>query len=158
MNNMVDKRIHRFFARFRWPFRGVLTSLNTATNFPMAQVSGASGELLQAMQLFQQHGFASAPPLGSQGIVIPLGGKTDQAVFIACQNGSLTVKNLQPGEAVLYGLDGDKVYMTTTGIKLISTRNVILDAPDLIVNGISVVNHKHDQVQPGTGISGKPKP
>jgi phage gp45-like len=132
-----------------------LTALNTSTDFPLAQVTGAAGEVLQNLQVFMQHGFSSAPPIGSQGVVIPLGGRTDQSVFIACQNGALAVRNLQPGEAVLFNsVTGDKVFMSATGVQIISTRAVNVDAPDLVINGKSFVNHVHSGVQTGESNTG----
>ena len=156
MIKIVDSRIRRHLAAIRQPLRGTVGTLNTAPGVGLMQVLGASGEILQGVEFFQQFGFSSSPVRGTQVIVLPLGGKTSQSVVIACENGGLRVKNLAPGESVMYGPDGDQVYMSSSGIVVNSTRDVTVNAPDLVIHGISFMGHKHRDVKAGSDLSGVP--
>ena len=87
LRRMVTK-IARALSRVRLGFRAVLTALDTSPSVQLLQADGLSGEQLQASEVFQHFGFTSAPPAGTQCIVLPLGGKSSHGVIVATEHGS----------------------------------------------------------------------
>jgi len=66
---------------------------------------------------------------------------------------------LAEGEVALYDDLGHKVHLAREGIVIDGGgHNVsVINAPDLLVDGISVKHHKHGGVQTGSGVSGEPQ-
>lgn len=56
----------------------------------------------------------------------------------------------------LFGPDGLVIKLTGDGIEITAPGDVIVHG-DVIADGVSLKNHVHDSVQPGDGISGKPR-
>lgn len=109
--NRIDARIARAFGRVRLAFRAVLTALDTKPGVQLAQAGGLSGEKLQASELFQHFGFTSAPPAGTQCIVLPLGGKTAHSVIVATEAGAYRIDGLKSGEVAVYNQSGAKIVL-----------------------------------------------
>jgi phage baseplate assembly protein V len=160
----IDSRIARKLAGIRQPYRGVIGIVNSAPGVSLMQVSGLAGENLQDNEFFQHYGHSSNPPVGSQVIVLPLGGKSSQGVIIACENGAYRVRNLKPGESVIYNHLGDFVHIKDDGsIEIKSSLKVIVHSPlvevpdgDVTAGGISLKHHKHGGVQAGGAQTGEP--
>lgn len=160
----MDRRIKRAMSGVRQAFRGMLGTANTALNIALVQVAGAAGETVQDNELMQHYGFSSNPPAGSAVIVLPLGGKTSQAVIIASEHGLYRIKNLAAGETVIYNHHGDKVWIKQDGtIDVMASSKVTVHSPlvevpagDVIAGGISLKNHKHGGVQAGSAQTGIP--
>jgi phage baseplate assembly protein V len=105
----VDAKIARALSRVRLGFRAVLTALDTAPGVQLVQADGLAGEQLQASEVFQHFGFTSAPPAGSQCIVLPLGGKSAHSVIVATEHGSYRVQALKSGEVCVYNQSGARI-------------------------------------------------
>lgn len=105
----MQSMINRALAAVRQPFRAKLTGLNSAPGVQLAQADALAGEQLQAAELFQHFGFTSAPPAGTQCIVLPLGGKTAHAIIVATENGAYRVQALQGGEVCVYNQWGASI-------------------------------------------------
>lgn len=171
MIKIIDSRIARKLASLRQPFRGGISAVNSAPNISLAQVSGLSGEIVQDNELMQNFGFSSNPPIGSQAIILPLGGKTSQGVIIATEHSSYRIKNLKSGEVAIYTDEGDSIVLkrghlievTTQTLKITATTKVEMVTPLLQITGgdvkadtISLKIHKSTGVTPGSGQSGIP--
>jgi phage baseplate assembly protein V len=168
----VDKRIARAMSGVRQAFRGMIGAANTAPNIALVQVSGLAGETVQDNEFFQHYGISSNPPLGSQVIVLPLGGKTSQGVVIASEHVMYRIKNLQSGEVAIYTDEGDSIVLkrgrlievTTETLKINATTKVEMNTPLLQVNGgdikadtVSLKHHKNKGVTTGVGVSDEPE-
>lgn len=105
---MIKDAIARALASVRLPFRAVLGGLNGKPSVQLAQGDALNGEKLEAAELFQQFGFTSGVPAGSELIVLPLGGKTAHSVIIATENGAYRVQ-VGGGEVCVYNQWGAKI-------------------------------------------------
>jgi phage baseplate assembly protein V len=114
--DMMKRMLDRAMSGVRTAFRGVLTGLSTAAPAALVQADALSGEQLQDNELMQHYGFTSAPPAGTQIIVLPLGGKTAHGVIIATEHGTFRLKGLKSGESALYDDQGQCVHLTRDGI------------------------------------------
>jgi len=107
----LDARIGRALGRIRLAFRAVLKTLDTKPGVQLMQAAGLSGETLQASELFQHFGFTSAPPEGTQCIVLPIAGKTAHSVIVATEAGAYRVDGLKSGEVAVYNQSGAKIVL-----------------------------------------------
>jgi phage baseplate assembly protein V len=139
----MRRHTERAASAVRLAFRAVLSGLATGTRVQLGQLAGLSGETLQRHELFQQYGFTSAPPDGTQCIVLPLGGKTSHGVIVATEHGSFRIKGLARGEAAIYNSRGDFVHLKADGTMEVScatlsvsaSDQVILDSPQITCTG-----------------------
>lgn len=98
----------RAATRVRNAFRAVLSGLRTNVPVQLVQVKALAGETLQDVELFQQFGFTSGPPSGTELIIVPLGGKTSHGVIIGTEHGSFRV-TVGQGETCIYNQWGAKL-------------------------------------------------
>jgi phage gp45-like len=159
----VDRRL----AGIRLAYRAVLSGLSKGAAVQLMQAEGLAGEQAQAMEFFQQFGFTSSPPAGTQLIVLPLGGRTAHSIVIATEHGAYRL-DVASGESCLYSQWGDKVHVRQELIE-VATRRVVITAPDgvsleggltatgdVIAGGVSLMHHTHPGVEPGSGSTGAP--
>lgn len=136
MIEQMRREIARAMAGVRGAIRAVQTGLTLATRLQRVSVDGLAGESIPELELFQQFGLTSAPPDGSQVILLPLGGRTSAAVVIATEHGAYRFRLDAKGEAALYNQWGDVVHMRQDRtIHLVAATQVLIDAPLLQVNG-----------------------
>ncbi|MGD9610766.1 MAG: phage baseplate assembly protein V [Desulfovibrionaceae bacterium] len=128
----VDARISRALASVRQGFRAVLTGINTAPGVQLLQADALSGEQLQASELVQHFGFTSAPPPGTQCIVLPLGGKSSHSIIIGTEHGSYRVAALQSGEVAVYNQSGAKIVLKDQKVIEIDCRELRITAEESV--------------------------
>jgi phage baseplate assembly protein V len=79
-----------------------------------AQVEGFEGEHTDAVEIWQQYGLASRPPVGSEALYVKPGLTGETAIVVATQHrGSRPA--LEPGEAALYSQHGAEVRCDADG-------------------------------------------
>lgn len=93
----------------RAAFRGKITLVVSSEPVQRVQLSGLADETLQDLEQLQEFGFTSAPPEGTEAVVIPLGGATSHGVIVATEHGSFRIKNLKPGETAIYSNEGAQI-------------------------------------------------
>lgn len=164
----IRREITRFFAGVRQPIRALQTGLAIALRIQRANAEGLAGEKLQEMELLQHFGFTSAPPDGSQLILIPLGGRSSASVVVATEHGALRFKLDNQGESAVYNEWGDYIHLRKDRkMQVVSEAEVNVTTPlatfsgdvnvegtvtvgvDVIAAGISLVHHTHGGIQRG---------
>lgn len=134
--DVIRREIGRAAAGARHAFRGLLGSLDKTKRVQLANLEGTAGEALAAMELFQQFGFSSALPSGTQVIVLPLGGKTSAAVIVASENTAFRFQLGTDGETVIYNQWGDRVHLKAGGVMdVVATSRVNVTAPLVTMSG-----------------------
>lgn len=87
--------------------------------------SGVQGQTFQAhsladdvddeVELFEQYGFKSVPPPGSEGVLLRVGGERSSSIGICFGDRSTTAQGLAPGEVVMYHPSGSSIIMRASG-------------------------------------------
>lgn len=138
--HLIDtSRRHAQLARHA--FRAVLSRLDTSKPIPAAQVTGLAGETI-ACELVQHYGMASAPPAGTEVVMVPLGGRSAHSVIIASVHGEFRI-DLQPGEVAIHTDEGDRLHLrrgrvvelVTETLLLAATKEVRIDSPKVLCTG-----------------------
>ena len=120
------------------------------------QLALPGGELLGEIARLQQYGFASRPVSGSDHIVVFQGGDRSRGVSVASGHQTLRPTGLQPGETAVWSA-GSIVWLKADGSIAITPQNgKVIVSGDLVVNGISFLQHIHGGVQTGSGSTGIP--
>lgn len=73
-------------------------------------LTGLAGEQLKKVVNVQPFGLSSNPPVGGQGVLLSLGGRSDRAMFFGGEHGGYRQKNLAAGAAVLYDQNGNVIF------------------------------------------------
>lgn len=99
-----------------------------------------------------EYGFASNPPVGTDCVVLFVGGDRDNGIVIATNHKTYRLKNLQPGEAAIYDNQGRFIWIkqgsieieagnkpvdikNATVVTVSATTKIELNTPQLKVNG-----------------------
>lgn len=143
MTRMLDtmrRQVERAAAGARLAFRGLLTGLQRTPQVQLASGEGLAGEQLDRIELMQQFGFTSAPPAGTQLIVLPLGGRSSAAVIVATEHGSYRFQLGADGEACIYNQWGDRVHLRADRtIHMVSQAKVLVETDQVQINAATSV-------------------
>lgn len=132
----IRKEIARAAAGTRQAFRGVLGGLDRSKRVQLVTLEGLNGEPLQGTELFQHFGFRSAPPAGTQVIILPLGGKTSAAVIVATEHGNYSLQLGADGETAIYNQWGDHVWLKQSRVmELVAAVRVDITTPMVNMSG-----------------------
>lgn len=88
-------------------FRAELGTLDDTGDMQTVKATGYAGEEMSGVMRLQSHGFASNPPAGSHGIVMPLRGERILGAVLGLEHQDIRQKNLPTGTAVLYDASGN---------------------------------------------------
>lgn len=132
---MIRNEVNRAATSARGALRGVLGSIKRAPQVQLVDGEGLSGEALKAMELFQNFGFTSAPPAGTQIVLLPLGGRTSAAVIVASEHGAYRFVLGADGEAAVYNQWGDFVHLRADRtMHVVSEARVLIETADVTIN------------------------
>lgn len=177
----VMKLIGRLERRLRLiADRAIVTLVNDALQRQNLQLKVLADEGADDVERFQNYGHTSVPPEGSEAIVLGLGGARAGLVAIAVEHKESRPKDLEAWDSCLYHRDGHRLILGKDGLAALSAKSVIITAEekttticsdnefqgamhvtlniivdgDVIINGKSFLEHKHDL--PGGGQTSPP--
>ena len=107
----LDHRIKTAMNGVRQAFRGKVKNVNSADGVQRLQIEGLADETVQNLEHAEQFGFTGNPPVDSDCVVVPLGGKTSHGIIVTTTNGAYRVTGLAPGETAVYNQDGAKIVL-----------------------------------------------
>lgn len=156
--------------------RAVVSLVNDAAKMQTLQLSILDGETLDGAEHFQQYGFTAVPHTGAEALVLSVGGHRAHSVVVSCGDRRYRLTGMKGGEVAIYTDEGDKIHLKrervieveTLTLNVKAADSVNFDTPeitttgritaqgDVVGAGVSLKNHPHDKVQPGTGQSGVP--
>jgi phage baseplate assembly protein V len=121
--------------------RGRVATVSDAGAVQTAQVKLGELETRDNTPRLCEYGFASNPPVGSDAIVLFVGGDRSNAVIVATGHQASRKRDLKSGEVAIYDTRGQSVYLTAAGIvvrgaglpvTITDTPRVTIDAPDQV--------------------------
>lgn len=121
--------------------RAVVRLVDDAPARQRLQVEILKGELRDGVERAQDYGFTSHPHVGSDAILIALGGAREQAVVLAVDDRRYRL-HLQPGEVAIYDDLGNAVKLLRSKVHIVGVQEVHAAAPtvrivagDVIIEG-----------------------
>lgn len=152
--------------------RAVITAVKAASgkNGVTVNITLLGDEKHSDVELFQQYGFCSLPPKGSELVCVFAGGARDNGVAVASQGETSSMPSLVEGEVALFSKFGQKFVMKADGsieatpksggdfvvlgeLKVKGNVTAGYDNPAMLV---SLQNHMHATAVPGPAV--KPTP
>jgi len=79
------------------------------------QVQSLADATNDDVERFQQYGFTSVPPAGSEAIILAVGGRRESLVAIAVEDKRCRPKGLDEGDVCLYHQDGQSMIILKAG-------------------------------------------
>jgi len=84
------------------------------------------------VERFQNYGFTSVPPVGSEAIVLAVGGRREGLVAVAVEDKRCRPKGLEDGDVCIYHADGQAlVILKKGGVAEVRVKTVNYTATDL---------------------------
>jgi len=120
--------------------RAVLMAIDDSKKIQEAQISALAGEDLAGVQRFQEFGFTSNPPAGTEAVIVSLGGSRNNCVVIATDNRNVRMKNLASGETAIYTDDGTYIILKKAGeVEIKSAVKLTVDVPESTFKGRVII-------------------
>lgn len=91
--------------------RAVLTAVNDGTKVQAVQAKLNADEVGEDLERYQEYGLTSVPFVGSEGVVVFVGGNRAHGIVIATDDRTNRPKSLNPGDVCLYTDKGERVYL-----------------------------------------------
>jgi phage gp45-like len=125
--------------------RGLIKAVRAAKskdNPPRFDASGRTDEEFTDREMFQQYGFASRPPAGTQCLLV----KSGQNVYMVASDGSKYGVDLKDGEVALSDKHGNRIHLQEGGkIVIKATSKVEVNSENVLVEGASEVKVKSNK-------------
>ncbi|MDR3438945.1 phage baseplate assembly protein V [Telmatospirillum sp.] len=113
----VEDALRRFGRRMLLTVgRGRVTAANDAGNVQSLQIRLGANEVRDKTPRLVEFGLASMPPIGTDVVLLFVGGDRSDGVVIATGDQATRFKNMSSGEAALYDALGKYVHLSKDGI------------------------------------------
>jgi phage baseplate assembly protein V len=114
------------------PKRVVLQDTQDGSKMQTSQVTGLNSEALDKVERFQNYGFTSYPPAGSEAIAVPVGGDSSHLVAIAIDCRDARKGGMKPDEVAIYHANGDFIHLGADNKISTQTKEHKIDAEDKV--------------------------
>lgn len=94
------------------------------------QVQSLADETDDDVERFQNYGFSSVPPRGSEAIVVAVGGRRGGLVAIAVEDKGSRPRDGEEGDVILYHQEGHVIVLKKDGLAEIRVKKINLIAED----------------------------
>lgn len=95
--------------------RGTLTKVDDRGSQQLVEARGFGGETFEDCYRPQAHGISSVPPVGSEGLLLALGGRADRTLMLGFEHKDSRIKDQKPGWTSLYDDKGNVVSLVGSG-------------------------------------------
>lgn len=104
--------------------RGTLTRANDASKMQTADVRLLHDEAIAGAERFQDYGFTSVPKPGdgsgvAEVVALFVSGNRSHPIIVRVDDRRYRLKNLEPGESSQYDDQGQQIYISRGGIKVL---------------------------------------
>ena len=121
MTRFVVRTVHKMLKPYVGRMRGmirraVMGGVSTSTRLPSMQVTTTADDADDDVEMFEQYGFASVPPNGSEGVVLRVGGVRANSIGICFGDRGGRIEGLAQGEVAIYNAsNGAQVVIRNDG-------------------------------------------
>lgn len=120
--------------------RAVVKLVDDAAKMQGLQVVILAGETRDFVERFQNYGFTSNPPAGSEAVLVFPGGNRSHPLAVAVDDRASRKTGLAEGEAAIYTKFGDYIHVKADGtIEVVASNAVSVTAPEVTVTAATKV-------------------
>lgn len=109
--------------------RGRVTLVDDSKAVQLAQIQFGGKDVHDDLPNVSHYGLQSNPPAGTDAVALFVNGERTAGVVVATGNQTYRLKGLASGEVALSDDKGQQVYLTATGIRVVSSLGVLIDTP-----------------------------
>lgn len=95
--------------------KALIESISDGNEIQLVKVSGLDNETQSDLERVQDYGLTSNPPIGSEAVVLYVGGSKDHGIVIKTDSGEFRVQSLESGEVCIYSKFGQKILLDKNG-------------------------------------------
>ncbi len=95
--------------------RAVVEMVKDSDGMQLVKLNILAGESRDDIERFQNFGFSSHPPSGSECVAITMGGNRDHLIVVVADDRASRITGLAEGESVQYNKNGDKWHLKNDG-------------------------------------------
>jgi phage baseplate assembly protein V len=92
-----------------------IDSVSDANELQLVKITGLADEEQSNLERIQDYGITSNPPVGSEAVVLYVGGNKDHGVVIKTDSGEFRIQPLESGEVCIYSQHGQKILLDENG-------------------------------------------
>lgn len=151
-----------------------LLELDDSGTLQKMRLSGLKGEELADVPRVQPFGLSTNPPVGSEGVLLALGGRSDRGMVLGVESPSHRPTAREPGSTVIYDAFGNVASLVQAEQRYRHSAKIVLEVGGITVtitpagvdiagggflkhNGKDVgATHVHSAVQSGPSNTGQP--
>lgn len=121
--------------------RGRVSLVDDTKAVQRVQVQFGGKDVHDDLPDISHYGLHSNPPIGTDAVALFINGERTAGVVIATNNQTYRLKGLASGEVALADDKGQVVYLSATGIRIVSPLGVLIDTPsahftgDVLIDG-----------------------
>lgn len=114
---MIEAAVQKMIQRLQHVIgRGRVTTGDDSGNVQLLQVKLGPDEIRDNTPRLAEYGLTSMPPVGSDALLVFVGGDRWNGAIVATGHQASRLKGLAPGEVAIYDDQGQSVYLTRAGI------------------------------------------
>ncbi len=140
---MIDTSvIERLYTRLLLAIgRGRITAVNDGGPVQVIQIKLGQDDVRDGTPRLAEYGLTSAPPAGSDAVILCIAGDRSTGVVVATGNQAARLKGLAAGEVALYDDQGQSIHLTRAGIVIKGAGKPVIveDTPMLTVKAATKV-------------------
>ncbi len=113
--------------------RGVMLAVTDSEKIQLVQLSLLEGETKDKVESFAHFGFTSNPPIGSDCIMLSVGGNREHGIIIGTEHRDFRLKDLASGDSAIYNknnkyiwLKGDDIEIALSKLKIENDSNELM--------------------------------
>lgn len=117
--------------------KALIEAVADGNEIQLVKVSGLDNETQSDLERVQEYGITSNPPIGSEAVVLYVGGSKDHGIVIKTDSGEFRVQSLASGEVCIYSQFGQKILLDQNG-EIISSNSggkTTLDSSGVFIAG-----------------------
>jgi len=164
----MSRNMHNMLAR------GEVALGDSSPKLQTLQVKMLADEGKAGVEHFEPYGWTSAPLAGAEVFVSFLDGDRSHGIVTVATDRRYRIQDLQPGEVAIFTHEGDSIIfrngheidLATHTLNIVATTinsrgawqhtGKLTASDDVLARTVSLYNHEHSGVQPGSGYSGPP--
>ena len=123
--------------------RAIVAAVRDDEGFQILQLKVLAGEVIDGVERFENYGFTSSPPEGSESLVAFVGGSRSHGVAFAVGHRGSRKKDKARGESAQYSDEGDYILLKRGRIiEVFSGGEIKVTAPVVTIDGAELVDIK----------------
>ena len=95
--------------------KAIIESVSDGNEIQLVKIAGMDNDVQSGVERIQEYGITSNPPIGSEAVVLYVGGNKDHGIVVKTDSGEFRIQSLKSGEVCIYSQHGQKILLDENG-------------------------------------------